>query len=359
VLVKQVDYVYDPFNQLVKRVVDSDGDQSSSPTAVDQTFFLYDQGQVVLEFEKNGTGNVAAGDLSHRYLWNPAAVDQLFADEQLGDDTYWMMSDNLGSIRDVLDSAVNLRIHRDFDSFGNVIDETHYNGNIDEAFGFTGRLFDDETGLQNNLNRWYDPATGRWISEDPIGFAAGDANLNRYVGNESTRYIDPSGLAPGGYGIPWAAGYGENSESWYDRQQKLRKAGWQFPPIPKLPTDPPSPEWNWDGPGAPGSGLGEWVGPNGERLHNDLNHPPGKRPHWRVRYPGGNEWEYFPHTGKWVPSPNNKPNRPGFNPSPYVKRIAVGLTAGALIYINYNFGRIANSISATEPCTCTLVPTSL
>ncbi len=60
--------------------------------------------------------------------------------------------------------------------------------------GFTGRMFDTATGLQNNLNRWYDAKVGRWISEDPIGFAAGDANIYRYVGNSPTNYVDPSGL---------------------------------------------------------------------------------------------------------------------------------------------------------------------
>jgi RHS repeat-associated protein len=58
-------------------------------------------------------------------------------------------------------------------------------------------MFDSETGLQNNLHRWYDPGTGRWISEDPIGFAAGDANLYRYVGNASTIYVDAMGLHRG------------------------------------------------------------------------------------------------------------------------------------------------------------------
>jgi hypothetical protein len=48
--------------------------------------------------------------------------------------------------------------------------------------------------LQNNLNRWYDSSTGRWISQNPIGFAAGDANLYRYVGNGPTNATDPSGL---------------------------------------------------------------------------------------------------------------------------------------------------------------------
>ncbi len=65
---------------------------------------------------------------------------------------------------------------------------------IEHLFGYTGRMFDNEIGLQNNLNRWYDPVVGRWISQDPIGFAAADANLYRYVRNQSTTATDPTGL---------------------------------------------------------------------------------------------------------------------------------------------------------------------
>jgi hypothetical protein len=40
----------------------------------------------------------------------------------------------------------------------------------------------------------YDPRIGRWISEDPIGFAGGTSNLTEYVGNEPTNEVDPDGL---------------------------------------------------------------------------------------------------------------------------------------------------------------------
>ncbi len=40
----------------------------------------------------------------------------------------------------------------------------------------------------------FDPTVGRWLSIDPIGFEAEDANLYRYVGNEPTNATDPSGL---------------------------------------------------------------------------------------------------------------------------------------------------------------------
>jgi RHS repeat-associated protein len=46
-----------------------------------------------------------------------------------------------------------------------------------------------------NFHRWYDAAVGRWVSEDPVGFAAGDANIYRYVGNEVSDTYDLSGLS--------------------------------------------------------------------------------------------------------------------------------------------------------------------
>jgi hypothetical protein len=48
--------------------------------------------------------------------------------------------------------------------------------------------------LQNNHARWYDGTTGRWMTQDPLGFAAGDSNLYRYVHNQPTGATDPSGL---------------------------------------------------------------------------------------------------------------------------------------------------------------------
>lgn len=43
----------------------------------------------------------------------------------------------------------------------------------------------------------YDPTIGRWLTEDPIGFAGEDMNLYRYVGNGPTNATDPSGLKSG------------------------------------------------------------------------------------------------------------------------------------------------------------------
>jgi hypothetical protein len=49
--------------------------------------------------------------------------------------------------------------------------------------------------LQNNWHRWYCSDAGWWLSQDPLGFAAGDTNVGRYVGNWPVNATDPSGEA--------------------------------------------------------------------------------------------------------------------------------------------------------------------
>lgn len=58
---------------------------------------------------------------------------------------------------------------------------------------YPGQLFDPETGLHYNFNRYYDPATGRYISPDPLGLAPA-LNHYTYVPNPFTLW-DPLGLA--------------------------------------------------------------------------------------------------------------------------------------------------------------------
>jgi RHS repeat-associated protein len=86
--------------------------------------------------------------------------------------------------------------HRVYNGFG--VLESQTNAAVDSLFGYTGRPFDNATGLQNNNARWYEAITGRWLSEDPSKFKAGDANLNRYVGNSPMNRRDPTGLDDGG-----------------------------------------------------------------------------------------------------------------------------------------------------------------
>ncbi len=71
-----------------------------------------------------------------------------------------------------------------YDSFGNIIGST---GSVTNSFGFTGREFDTETNLYYYRARYYDPQTGRFISEDPAGFAESGTNVYAYVFDNPTR----------------------------------------------------------------------------------------------------------------------------------------------------------------------------
>ena len=93
---------------------------------------------------------------------------------------------------DLSGSTTSVTNHRRFGAYGDLLSES--NNAVDMVFAFTGKLQDENTKLQNNLNRWYDAAIGQWMSEDPIGFQAGDGNVRRYVANRITLATDPMGL---------------------------------------------------------------------------------------------------------------------------------------------------------------------
>ncbi|WP_153138727.1 RHS repeat-associated core domain-containing protein [Paraburkholderia agricolaris] len=52
-------------------------------------------------------------------------------------------------------------------------------------------------------NRYYSPATARFISEDPVGWASGQTNAYAYVNGNPVQFTDPSGLQ---WAVPIPAG---------------------------------------------------------------------------------------------------------------------------------------------------------
>jgi RHS repeat-associated protein len=91
-------------------------------------------------------------------------------------------------------AAGNVSSHVSYDAFGMILASS--NTSITTRFGFTGREFDAETGLNFYRARYYDPSIGRFLSEDPLRHASLDFSLYRYVRNHPTLFTDSQGLVP-------------------------------------------------------------------------------------------------------------------------------------------------------------------
>jgi RHS repeat-associated protein len=123
-------------------------------------------------------------------------VNQLFA--SVGSDGLapeWQWTDAQGSVIAQADYNGSALVLLDYDAFGNVSSEvTEGNPEPVRIYQWQGQQFDTVTGLYSDRARYYDPTTGRFLTQDPTGFAAGDSNLYRYVNNDPTNETDPSGL---------------------------------------------------------------------------------------------------------------------------------------------------------------------
>jgi RHS repeat-associated protein len=177
---KSVAYTYDAYDRRIAKNIDPDG-AGAAPIQTER--MVYDGDNIALTFDGNGTQ-------THRYLHGPR-VDEILADETTTG-VNWALTDNQGTVRHVIDSQGQVLNHIVYDSYGQVTSET--NPNVDFRYGYTGRERDEETGLNYYRARYFDAAVGRFISEDPIGFRAGDSDLYRYVGNNPINLIDPLGL---------------------------------------------------------------------------------------------------------------------------------------------------------------------
>jgi RHS repeat-associated protein len=66
---------------------------------------------------------------------------------------------------------------------------------VQQPLRYTAREWDATAGLYQVRARWYDPQTGRFVSEDPIALAGG-INPYAYVANSPVNFTDPFGLCP-------------------------------------------------------------------------------------------------------------------------------------------------------------------
>jgi len=110
---------------------------------------------------------------------------------------HYYQCDHLGTPMELTDEDGNIAWEANYKAWGEArltISETARKAGLKNPIRFQGQYLDEETGLHYNRYRYYDPASGRFVSKDPIGLAGG-LNLHGYAPNPA-QWIDPIGLCP-------------------------------------------------------------------------------------------------------------------------------------------------------------------
>ena len=141
------------------------------------TYYVFLGNNPLMEYSA-ATGN---------YTYFIYSGDKMIAEETNGVVKYHH-SDHLGSTRLVTDTSGNVVATYKFNPYG---DTNSYSGSFNTEYQFTGKSFDSGVGLSYYGARWYDPETGRFITQDP---AKQGLNYYVYANDNPLRYIDPTGL---------------------------------------------------------------------------------------------------------------------------------------------------------------------
>jgi RHS repeat-associated protein len=154
--------------------------------------------------DPNGGSNVvgqfdSSGDLLANYTYGLGLVSQT---TPAG--TNYYQFDALGSTADLVNSSGAIQNSYSYLPFGGLLNST---GSAANPFTFVGQLgvSSDGNGLFDMRARSYDPTTGQFVSNDPVGFFAGKMNLRCYAANSPLNLVDPSGrdaVSGNAYGPP-------------------------------------------------------------------------------------------------------------------------------------------------------------
>ncbi len=148
--------------------------------------------------------------VSTDYVFGPG-IDEPLAKRTADGAISYYGADGLGSVVLVTDANASVTGSAAYDPWGT-------RGGGSELFGYTGR----ESGgpFWFYRARYYDSGSGRFISEDPIGFDGG-RNYYAYANGNPVLLRDPFGLAVWICSRKTVIGWGNHAYLWDDRRDTL------------------------------------------------------------------------------------------------------------------------------------------
>lgn len=191
---KRLVYTYDSFNRRLSATTLMKSQKSGKSTTVNRQRFVYvgqdeigaidDSGQLV-ELRLLGTGRGAE-------IGATVAIE-------IGRTVYAALSDSSGHIVALINASDGAFAEGyRYSAFGEVILFNDFwwpfnSRRVGNPWQFSSKRVDKETGFVLFGRRYYDPALGRWITPDPLGFKAGP-NLYAFVMNNPLTHFDLYGL---------------------------------------------------------------------------------------------------------------------------------------------------------------------
>ncbi|MBZ0154619.1 MAG: DUF6531 domain-containing protein, partial [Alphaproteobacteria bacterium] len=148
------------------------------------TKYAYDPGGNMLVIA-DGSNNI-----SNYFIYGPNGLIAMVTNT---DQTYCYHFDPSGNTVAMTDQSQTVQNKYTYAQFGMVANQVEA---VLHPFKFAGQygVMAEPDNYYYMKARYYDAKIGRFVSEDPIGFAGGDLNLYAYVGNNPINFVDPSGL---------------------------------------------------------------------------------------------------------------------------------------------------------------------
>jgi RHS repeat-associated protein len=156
--------------------------------------------------------------------------------------------DGLGNVLALTDTSGSIRTSYGYDDWGKLTsssDQESFNG-TDRARWKGALWLGPEVDLYYLRARWYEPHSGRFLSEDPIGLEGG-INAVLFAGNDPVNGADPSGLTNHWVDLPgetvvgicdWRCRMARATEDWarfwdyFSRNRDTPRPGFRVPPRP-------------------------------------------------------------------------------------------------------------------------------